>query len=152
MKWWNEHFDNCDYWPTPKGKDPGEAYRMGIDLEQWIKSGLPPALTIEDEVAVEGKPQDIVESPAAAHTRSCGCEDDLPDAIRELARLLRNNPAVTIINQPSRYTVLRDGRYVGGRINELVFRDDAVLRYIQKHPATRITGENFIQKVEKQGV
>ncbi len=144
MKWWNEHFDNCDYWPTPKGKDPGEAYRMGIDLGQWIKTGLPPALTIEEK-PVDGF-QLAVDSPENPKTKKQKPKTgkDFSPSVLELYDLLRIHPAVTIINQPNRYTVLRDGRYVGGRINELVFRDDAVLQYIQNHPATRITRENFI--------
>jgi len=27
-------------WPVPSGKDPGEAYKNGIDLREWIKAGL----------------------------------------------------------------------------------------------------------------
>ncbi|MBW2650658.1 MAG: toprim domain-containing protein [Deltaproteobacteria bacterium] len=141
MKWWKEHFDNCDYWPVPDGKDPGDAFRMGIDLEKWIKAGLPPALTIEEGTVPgedEGKAQghDPISSPQIGI---------VSPEVRELYDLLRGNPAVTIINQPGRLTVLRNGKYVGGRINELVFRVPEVMDYILTHPAEKITGENFIK-------
>lgn len=146
--WWKEHFPRCDRWPVPRGKDPGEAYRMGIDLEQWIIAGLPPALTIgvkpaarEPEPKSENRehdteaPGDCVPSPEAA---------DIPPTIRELHVLLKNNPTVKIINTPDRMTVLRHGKWVGGRIGDLVFRDAAVRDYILTHPAQEIDGANLI--------
>jgi len=42
--WWKEHFPDCERWPVPKGKDPGEAYQAGVDLREWIRAGLPPGL------------------------------------------------------------------------------------------------------------
>lgn len=42
--WWKDTFSRCDRWPVPQGKDPGEAFAMGTDLERWIRAGLPPAL------------------------------------------------------------------------------------------------------------
>lgn len=42
--WWKENFPDCERWPVPKGKDPGEAFQKGIDLREWIKAGLPPGL------------------------------------------------------------------------------------------------------------
>jgi hypothetical protein len=51
---------------------------------------------------------------------------------------------VRIINTPTRYTVLRDGKYVGGRINELVFKTPEVLDYITAHPAAEIGAGNLL--------
>ena len=142
MQWWKEHFDRCDRWPVPQGKDPGEAFRMGTDLEQWIKAGLPPALTLEGSgVGVKGA--EIV--PPICHSRESGNPEGLPPAVRELYDLLRKNPGVKIINTPDRFTVLRQGKYVGGRINELVFQVPETREYIFNHPAEEIDGENFVQ-------
>jgi hypothetical protein len=69
---------------------------------------------------------------------------DLPPALLELLGLLRKNPGVKIINTPARYTVLRDGKYVGGRINELVYHVPEVLEYISGHPAAEIDGNNLV--------
>ena len=190
MAWWAEHFPRCKRWPAPKGKDPGDAVRLGIDLEGWIKGGLPPALTIcapktgengktgrptaaskgserptaasktSDHVAGVGQVIDVAEAapafpvrsepieraPAAGQpiTNPPGDDGPLSPPLRELYLLLRNNPTVRIINTATRYTVLRNGRYVGGRINELVFRDQECMKYLANHPAEEIHAGNYV--------
>lgn len=146
MEWWKEQFDRCERWPVPKGKDPGEAYRLGIDLEQWIKVGLPPALMIGEERmerSLTGRhtghdENDVytVPGPSPKH--------DLLPLVQELYDLLRKNPEVKIISTPSRFTVLRNGKFVGGRINELIFRVPEVTEYIMNHPAEEIDGVNYL--------
>jgi len=136
MKWWSEQFDNCDRWPVPRGKDPGEAFRMGIDLEKWIKAGLPPAMTIEEDQGTRTKDQGKNLVP---------CTLNLEPNLLELYDLLKRNPAVKIINTPSRFTVLRNGKYVGGRISELIFKVPEVTEYILNHPDEEITGGNLLR-------
>ena len=145
MAWWRENFDHCDRWPVPKGKDPGEAVRLGIDLDRWITAGLPPALTV-DERRERNVKADSKAQRSSVRTQGMDTEKakDLSPAIRELLELLRKNPAVKIVNTADRFTILRNGRYVGGRINELVFRFPDVTDYIAKHPAEEIDGENLI--------
>mgnify|MGYP001386748845 CR=1 FL=1 len=43
---WRRAFRQADRWPTPDGKDPGEAIAAGVDLAAWITAGLPPVLTL----------------------------------------------------------------------------------------------------------
>ncbi len=152
MSWWMEQFPRCERWPVPQGKDPGEARRMGMDLAQWIKAGLPPALTIADPGTLR-RPNTIIRRPEPDIRQPSAppltLPDDIPEAVRELYGLLRKNPSVKIINTRDRYTVLRNGKYVGGRINELVFRSPAVLDYIERHPAEEIDGENLIMETAK---
>ena len=155
--WWAEHFERCARWPVPVGKDPGDAARLGIDLEQWIKVGLPPALTITVGVAGNKRNDPCIMSEGGAGSPLSGggsiiqgsdvSRNDVPlsPLLRELYLLLKNNPTVKIINMPSRYTVLRNGKYVGGRINELVFKTPEVLDYITNHPAEEIDGGNFLE-------
>ena len=151
LAWWKEQFPQCDRWPVPKGKDPGEAFQMGIDLGSWIKAGLPPALTISVNAAPKildtergghAKASDI--SSDGGNTTPPAISADLPADVRELLTLLRNNSAVKIINTPDRYTVLRHGKYVGGRINELVFHSPEVMAWIGNHPAAEIDGLNLV--------
>lgn len=137
--WWNKTFPNCDRWPVPAGKDPSDAYTMGIDLEKWIKTGLPPAMTIEETEnrkpeSVNKEPEGEIKSPVA-HI--------LHPAIAELHDLLKKNPSILIINTPDRFTALRNGKYIGGRISELVFRVPEVTEYIRNHPDETIDGKNF---------
>jgi len=144
MAWWNEQFDQCDRWPVPQGKDPGDAIKMGIDLNSWIKAGLPPALTLEDG-GVGKKVMGKTNSPALPDPAPADdISSDLPAAVLELRQLLRINPKVKIINSAERYTVLREGKFVGGRISELVFRVPESRAYLLKHPAEEIDGTNLI--------
>ena len=69
---------------------------------------------------------------------------ETPAPLLELRELLRKNPGVRIINTPERFTVLRDGKYVGGRINRLVFHEPLVRDYLLAHPAGEIGWENLI--------
>ena len=38
--WWRQHFNKAVRWPVINGKDPGEAYKNGVDLRTWIMAGL----------------------------------------------------------------------------------------------------------------
>lgn len=135
--WWKDTFSRCDRWPVPQGKDPGEAFAMGTDLERWIRAGLPPALTI-------GEPEARRAPAPAPKAEEELLRSETPAPLLELRELLRKNPGVRIINTPERFTVLRDGKYVGGRINRLVFHEPMVRDYLLAHPAGEIGWENLI--------
>jgi len=154
MQWWKEQFpNNCDRWPVPQGKDPGEAYQLGTDLKSWIEAGLPPAVIMNNRIQnPEVRSQNISSSaviPAeagiqsACHSREVAGE--VPELLKELYNLLKSNPAVKIINTPDRFTVLRNDKYVGGRINELVMRPGEVFEYILNHPDEEITWKNLFK-------
>lgn len=38
--YWRSAYPNCRSWPVPEGKSPADAYKIGINLEQWIVEGL----------------------------------------------------------------------------------------------------------------
>lgn len=142
VSWWTEHYPNCRRWPVPQGKDPGDARRMGTDLDLWIKAGLPPILTIESG---KGRPEPVEVKPPDGDTATSGTKvDNLPEPVRELWELLKKNPAVRIINTLERFTILRHGKYVGGRINELVMRIPVVTDYVMGNPAREIDWSNLI--------
>lgn len=160
MAWWKEQFPRCDRWPVPQGKDPGDALKMGTDLEKWIKTGLPPVLTIEEDSKSKGQGARLKdqENPPFVKGDTGGLQDDvlsrpdLPPDIWELLTLLRKNPGVVIYNTESRFAVLRHGKYVGGRINELVFRNTAITDYIMAHPDREITAENLIHPMKEGNI
>jgi len=152
LAFWFEHFPRAERWPVPQGKDPGDARRLGTDLNRWIKAGLPPALTLDLSTTNKQRGHDgkdrrdynvtersLTISPELSHDRP-----DLPAELFELRGLLRKNPGTVIINAPFRFTVLRHDRFVGGRINELVFKTPGVRDYIMNHPAERIDADNLI--------
>ena len=41
--WWEATYPRARLWPVPVGKDPGEAFALGVDLREWIFAGLPGA-------------------------------------------------------------------------------------------------------------
>jgi len=152
VAWWAENFRNQTRWPAVKGKDPGEAIKLGMDLKEWIWAGLPPALTIpgpETRTIIQpsprhGDPEVRNAEPDIIHN----VPSEISGPVLELFQILRKNPGVKIINTENRFTVLRDGKYVGGRINALVFRTPVVTEYILSHPADEIDGENFLISVK----
>ncbi|MGE4536665.1 MAG: primase-helicase zinc-binding domain-containing protein [Desulfovibrio sp.] len=43
---WRRAFPQAERWPTPDGKDPGDAVKAGVNLRAWIEAGLPPVFTL----------------------------------------------------------------------------------------------------------
>lgn len=153
LKWWEEHFTKTNTrWPVPQGKDPGEAYQLGTELENWIKKGLWPVVLLAEkkaspstashrENATTGKPGGPTEKEMADIIAARG----LAPEIAELWALLRRNPAVTIINRPDRFALMRGNKPgVGGRIQELVLCVPCVRDYILDHPAQEIGWSNLL--------
>ena len=38
--WWQKHFKQSRRWPTIKGKDPGESYKNGVSIRDWVMAGI----------------------------------------------------------------------------------------------------------------
>lgn len=57
--WWKERYPQARLWPVPIGKDPGEAFALGVNLQQWILAAGSRARS------VQAKP-----APKKAQTRS----------------------------------------------------------------------------------
>lgn len=151
MQWWDEQYgEKCDRWPVPQGKDPGEAYRLGTDLSAWIRAGLPPSITLgENNKKIVIPTRGTIAAEAGIQSADVISSEvrnlkEINPLIAELYQLLKNNPAVKIINKPERFTVLRNDRYVGGRINDLVFKEPDVREYILNHPDEEITWKNLL--------
>lgn len=54
--WWKKQFPQVERWPVPVGKDPGDAYKAGVSLREWVKTGLPPILTLPEPPKPAAKP------------------------------------------------------------------------------------------------
>jgi len=39
--WWREHYAVARRWPVPQGKDPGEAFALGVNLAKWVAVAEP---------------------------------------------------------------------------------------------------------------
>lgn len=51
--WWQRTYPQARLWPVPEGKDPGEAFACGVDLAEWIFTGVP--LSTGTEALVAGQ-------------------------------------------------------------------------------------------------
>lgn len=43
---WEKNYPNSMRWPTPDGKDPGDAYGLGVDIREWIIASLPACVSL----------------------------------------------------------------------------------------------------------
>jgi len=139
LKWWENSFPQNERWPVPRGKDPGEAYQSGVDLKEWIVSGLPAAWIRQ------GAPG---RSPTCLYIEKEG-QPVIPESpINELKKIIKGQPVI-IINTPKQLTVKispswqSDNWDISQRISELVFYVPEVFEYLTNHPAQKITGENI---------
>lgn len=46
LDWWLDTYSQSMRFPTPEGKDPGNAYELGVDIREWIDGGLPETISL----------------------------------------------------------------------------------------------------------
>lgn len=46
VDFWERTYSNAVRWPTPEGKDPGDAFRLGVDIRDWVAASLPPSVPL----------------------------------------------------------------------------------------------------------
>ncbi len=46
---WEENYTNAVRWPTPEGKDPGDAFALGVDIREWIETALPASVRLPEK-------------------------------------------------------------------------------------------------------
>ena len=46
VPWWEQTYPQAKRWPTPEGKDPGEAFQLGVDIREWIGAALPATIQL----------------------------------------------------------------------------------------------------------
>lgn len=64
---WFRMFPRAKRWPVVGAKDPGDAFKAGLNIRNWVIAGLPPAMTIN----LRQKPKDQApqaEAPAVQET------------------------------------------------------------------------------------
>lgn len=47
--WWAATYEQARLWPVPEGKDPGDAFALGVDLQSWILAGSPAVSAVKNE-------------------------------------------------------------------------------------------------------
>lgn len=43
-RWWKNNYPQTERWPVPQGKDPGDYFKAGGNIREWLIAGLPPGL------------------------------------------------------------------------------------------------------------
>jgi DNA primase len=134
--WWKKHFAQAERWPVPVGKDPGDAFKDGIDLRAWITAGLPPVLTLPPVSAVLVKSA----SPAPYQDNSGAVVSAAPaEPERQFAVTMRTSKdgrIYHITNNPAEYA-----RLVAA--GEIVF-DFAEMALVIKSGANQQEAVNFL--------
>ena len=144
---WSANFPQTARWPVPKGKDPGEAIQAGVNLREWILSGLPPRWRIKAGIKKEvparkpeEKPKEAPEEPSemelGAPTEILG---GLASKIRELAAMMQGHPVFVLrygsnigIRKPDEWGDKNWDLY--GRISQLIFSDLMVFHWLCSLP------------------
>lgn len=72
--WWEQTYPQARLWPVPEGKDPGEAFALGVNLAEWIDTGVPlraaaPALSASGRGVSQGKTVASAPSGAVGESR-----------------------------------------------------------------------------------
>ncbi len=44
LSFWLKNYERAKDWPVPAGKDPGDAFALGVDLALWLQAGLPQSM------------------------------------------------------------------------------------------------------------
>jgi hypothetical protein len=151
VAWWRDHFPRTKHWPVPAGKDPGDAYKNGLDLRDWVVAGCPTGwLTSPSLLGVHPDPPPVSEkvgdSSAAMAERVV-----VPPGVLQLQELLKNTPVV-IENTGARTSIRAPQRWSdqfweeSKQISQLVYFDSEVFSWITNHPDQKITADNLIKQ------
>lgn len=94
--WWKRQFAQAERWPVPVGKDPGDAFKGGVDIRAWVKAGLPPALTVPPAPPERKiiKPAPNLETNTSAET----CDEVFQDICRRLEVAINSRWPETLVD------------------------------------------------------
>lgn len=166
--WWLTRFQQARRWPTIAHKDPGDAWAAGASIRCWIKSGLPPAITIWDRVNLDCNSGGEAKNSAGAEEvaavvaasndvekqeteRPAPVESVTVDDLAELAGLLRRNSVRVLKSKDGGEVRIQwqpawrhANQATASRISALVFQSVPVTMAIHRHPAMVIHAGNLL--------
>jgi DNA primase len=82
--WWQKHFPQAERWPVPIGKDPGEAWKAGLDIREWIKAGLPPVITMPKIQQSTPVPSSVQDNNSGAGLSAAPTETEQPQQLAQV--------------------------------------------------------------------
>jgi hypothetical protein len=146
--WWEEQYHQAERWPVPEGKDPGEAFELGMDVRAWVLAGLPPVFRVGEAVAGKKKVESLNGEKRETGRAETAKNEGLAPGVRELADLLRVHP-VRIEATPRRIRIIEPPEWERShdtesrRISRLVFQDPEVFSFLCAQRPGVIGGSNF---------
>ena len=139
LEWWAQFYPRAKAWPIPDGKDPGDAYKDGCDLREWILAGYPDGwhlqLTHNNKWRIKDVPKEKKPTP-------------MEGAVAELAELMKGEP-VSVIVTGAQLKILSPPEWNSknwqklGRISQLVYFTPEIFDYLHCHGETKITWRNI---------
>ncbi len=169
MEWWGQHFPRSKPWPVPKGKDPGEAYSLGVDIRQWVLAGLPRAWvegTKGPSTWVDGKgggaekeggqAADRAADPGGAGRKIDEAAPVLAEGVRAFIDMLKRYP-LQVYSSAMRTQIREPGEWAhrnweaSKMFSQLVFFNEDVRAYINGHPDRLITRKNATYNNQEGG-
>ncbi len=161
--WWLAHFRQAKVHTPTGGKDPGEAYENGVNIRDWLLSGLPPAITMfatdgPEDCAIPADTNNFGDhSPNFLVLDELGGGEDLTGCRAGLEAVKPSGDIETLQGLMQRYRIMihKGGGGIqiknqsncssadGRRLCNLVWFSDDVTRLIDRHPSQRITASNI---------
>ncbi len=157
LQWWLTHYPQVKDIRLQEHKDPGEAFKAGVDLRQWILDHLPPAWTIAQKYPGPSKEK----TPDRSQEESQGesrPELQAPESVRRLGEILEQEPIELVLGLEAISCTpkkLKNGKWVessewwhqnqelGAELQRLFWYDPEIEAYLRDHPDGVITRENF---------
>ncbi len=152
-RFYDETYPNTIRWPVPEGKDPGDAYSLGIDIREWLKAGFPPIVTVglsllkESEKRgrkIENKEEKTVENEKKEGEKP----ENRPEKLQKIYELLAGTPVKFRANE-GRITMIEDPKWArlnwvkSCEISQAVFMEPEVIAYLKGHPDEVVGRGNF---------
>jgi hypothetical protein len=69
-RWWLANYRQAIRVPVIGGKDPGDSYKAGVDIRQWLIAGLPPRFQMLAASIAEKSAKDSIKIEAIHHASS----------------------------------------------------------------------------------
>lgn len=150
--WWSRNYKHAIRWPVAIGKDPGDAYKEGLNIRDWIQAALPAVWTEGIDGACDhggGKGPDHGEEIIDPTMLRGEPPLSAVAGIAELGNMLQAHKYVCVdmtgdgckIDAHPNWRKNFDREF--SRISKLVFHDKAVFNFLVNHPAEIITGQNY---------
>jgi len=130
-RWWLANVPTAERVPVIGGKDPGEAYKAGVDLRAWVLAGLPPRFHLKERMARGAEPPAETSVPKSAPLVSEKPEIVSPQASNDVEKQEPdvNHRIITLID--GREINITDSRALWDELTaagEIVFSEQELFR------------------------